>query len=265
MDHLWQADEYQQHSSIQYEAAKLLLSKVKLTGSEQVLDVGCGDGKISAIIAAQIPEGSALAVDVSPQMIEFAKMNFPKSSYSNLSFLLEDAQELNYDQHFDLVFSSFAIQWFLNKSAFLKGACKSLKTSGHLALTIPLGISDPLEQAIEKITSLPKWSSYFQNFHKDWHFVKEEEFAQLLRRENFAITYFESVRHKTLFSTLEHFKYYVLQWFPYLRVIPEPLKEPFFNEIIDKYIEIEPILPDGKTPFNFSRLDVIARKFSPLT
>ena len=44
-------------------------------------------------------------------MINFAQSQFPNDLYTNLNFSLKDAQNLDYFENFDVVFSSFALQW----------------------------------------------------------------------------------------------------------------------------------------------------------
>ncbi|KAF5426918.1 Trans-aconitate methyltransferase [Candidatus Methanomarinus sp.] len=58
----WNAKEYANFSAEQQKWAEELLSKLALKGNERVLDIGCGDGKITAGIAQLLPEGSVLAV-----------------------------------------------------------------------------------------------------------------------------------------------------------------------------------------------------------
>ena len=51
----WDPQEYRNSSSNQRTWAVELLSKIDLSGSETVLDIGCGDGEITALIAARVP------------------------------------------------------------------------------------------------------------------------------------------------------------------------------------------------------------------
>jgi trans-aconitate 2-methyltransferase len=68
----WNAESYSRQSSLQQAMAEEQLSSLTLEGSERILDVGCGDGKITAAIAARVPRGSVLGVDPSRDMIAFA-------------------------------------------------------------------------------------------------------------------------------------------------------------------------------------------------
>jgi SAM-dependent methyltransferase len=53
----WDARDYAKHSTAQFSWAKELIEKLNLTGNESVLDIGCGDGKVTAQIAENLPAG----------------------------------------------------------------------------------------------------------------------------------------------------------------------------------------------------------------
>ncbi|MCP6756534.1 class I SAM-dependent methyltransferase, partial [Klebsiella pneumoniae] len=71
--HYWNAEEYHIHSQAQAYAALELLTSFNFKGDEQVLDIGCGDGKITSAIANSLPNGIILGIDISQTMIEFAQ------------------------------------------------------------------------------------------------------------------------------------------------------------------------------------------------
>jgi len=77
---------------VQHFWARELLGKLGLRGNEDNLDLGCGDGKVTAELAALVPNGSVHDVDNSPQMIELARATFPAASHLNLSFQLLDVR-----------------------------------------------------------------------------------------------------------------------------------------------------------------------------
>ena len=101
----WQADDYSRQSSLQQAMADELLAKWTLRGDERALDVGCGDGKITAQIADRLPQGAVLGVDPSRDMIAFASARFGAPVHSNLRFEVGDARRLPYRREFDLVVS----------------------------------------------------------------------------------------------------------------------------------------------------------------
>src|SRR5437588_3230886 len=97
----WNADDYNRHSSLQQAMAEEQLSLLTLGGAERILDVGCGDGKITAAIAARVPRGSALGVDPSRDMIAFASSHFGPPARANLRFDVADVRRLPCRDEFD--------------------------------------------------------------------------------------------------------------------------------------------------------------------
>lgn len=255
----WNAHDYCLNSAIQKDAASHLLKLIPWKGNERVLDVGCGDGKITAIIAHLIPNGHVSGIDISEEMIHFAQQRFAKNNHDNMDFSLGDARQFHYSQPFDIIFSSFALQWLKIKNSFFESAYNNLTKSGILLLTIPLGISAALEESIQILTTSPQWSSYFSTFTPEVNFLSEDGYKNLLSQFKFQSLQFTVNHHKTLFSSREDFEKYVRQWFVYLNALPDELKEVFFNQVIEKYLEIEKI-NGGEILFTFPRLDIMACK-----
>src|SRR5277367_6388290 len=82
----WNAAEYAANSTVQQSWARELIAKLHLRGDEHVLDVGCGDGKVTAEIARAVPRGSVAGIDASAEMIGFARKTFPAGRFPNLKF-----------------------------------------------------------------------------------------------------------------------------------------------------------------------------------
>jgi trans-aconitate 2-methyltransferase len=109
--YVWNADDYAKHSSSQYKWAQELIPKLKLSGSEALLDIGCGDGKITAVLAKSLPHGCIVGIDSSENMVTLAQHTFPPDAYPNLSFQRMDARALTFQEKFDHVFSNAALHW----------------------------------------------------------------------------------------------------------------------------------------------------------
>src|SRR5271166_182017 len=107
----WNASDYNHISTLQEVMAEEEIGRLKLDGAERVLDVGCGDGKVTAAIADRVPRGSVLGVDPSHNMIAFAASHFGATVRANLRFEVADARRLPYRCEFDLVVSFNALHW----------------------------------------------------------------------------------------------------------------------------------------------------------
>jgi trans-aconitate 2-methyltransferase len=92
---VWNPADYAANSAAQLAWARELITKLHLHGNERILDVGCGDGKVTAELARAVPQGVVTGVDSSAEMIRFASTAFPQSRINNLKFKIADARELN--------------------------------------------------------------------------------------------------------------------------------------------------------------------------
>ena len=73
-----------------------ILDKAKLAGlqaNHRILEVGCGIGTVSHLLATQVPQGKVLAVDISPESIEKARVLWKKQG--NLKFDVSDMSDFN--------------------------------------------------------------------------------------------------------------------------------------------------------------------------
>ncbi|HSJ69149.1 MAG TPA: class I SAM-dependent methyltransferase, partial [Anditalea sp.] len=78
------------------------LVKAGLKSHHHVLEVGCGIGTVSQLIAKKTKKGSVLAVDISPESIGKAKLLW--GNHNNLSFKVSDMRDFNGEgQKFDFI------------------------------------------------------------------------------------------------------------------------------------------------------------------
>jgi trans-aconitate 2-methyltransferase len=103
--HTWDPCDYERHSVAQESWVRDCLARLRLRGDERILDLGCGDGRVSFNLAALVPVGEVLAVDASPEMIAHAREKHLGAARANLDFAVADATGLANEERFDLVVS----------------------------------------------------------------------------------------------------------------------------------------------------------------
>src|SRR5215471_1288731 len=91
--HVWNAADYAANSAVQLVWARELIERLHLRGDERILDVGCGDGKVSMELARAVPRGAVVGIDASPQMIEFARQASELGS-AKMEIHVMDAQRI---------------------------------------------------------------------------------------------------------------------------------------------------------------------------
>lgn len=158
----WNASAYHDRAALQRWLAEASLANLELEGAEAVLDLGCGDGRITAEIAQRLPDGKVLGVDPSRQMVDFARRTY---NAPNLRFETGDARALPYQAEFDLLVSFNALHWALPVSSTLAPIRASLRPGGRALLQlVGLGERKSLEEVLEDTRQQPGWSPFFVGF-----------------------------------------------------------------------------------------------------
>ena len=128
----WNAKAYKESSHHQFQWGLELLDKLALKGNESVLDIGCGDGKLTIEIAKRVPDGYVVGIDNSEEMINFARNTFPKDKYPNVDWQIMNATEIDFDNEFDAAYSNAVLHWIKDHVAILRGVKRSLKPGGRI-------------------------------------------------------------------------------------------------------------------------------------
>ncbi|WP_372995208.1 class I SAM-dependent methyltransferase [Lutispora sp.] len=258
----WDANDYNKNSSMQYTLANELIPKLGLKGNERVLDVGCGDGKITAEIAKLLPDGSIVGIDISEDMINFSKKNFASQGIKNIDFIVDDATKMDFYDEFDLIVSFTCLHWIEDHVAVLNNVRKALKNSGRLFMQCGgKGNMPHLIEALLNIASKDKWSKYFENFNFPWFFYGIDEYNTWLEQIGLIKKRVELVPKDIVHKGKEGLMGWIrTTWMPYTSRVPKELQSNFIEEIVDLYMMDNPIDDKGLLHVHMVRLEVEAIK-----
>jgi trans-aconitate methyltransferase len=141
----WDPELYEARYSFVWQFGQDLISLLDPKPGEKILDLGCGTGQLTAKIAER--GATVVGLDASPGMIGQARQNFPE-----LSFVLQDATRIGFQNEFDAVFSNAALHWMLDQRAVARGISSALKRGGRLIAELGgRGNIRHIEQAIESV------------------------------------------------------------------------------------------------------------------
>jgi trans-aconitate 2-methyltransferase len=259
--HNWDPKLYSSNSSPQQAWGITLLAKLNLNGNEKVLDVGCGDGKLSVEIAKKLPEGSVLGIDLSNEMITFARNHYPPKQFPNLTFIQTDASKLTFNSEFDIAFSNATFHWIRDHEPVLKCLWKCLKPGGLLLAQFGgRRNAEEIFKIVELMIENGKWSPYFRDFVFPFRFYELEEYRDLLKNTSFSVKRLEKIPKDMVLEG----KKGLSEWMsasimhPYIKRIPQNMKEDFMNELIDSFIGTNPLDDKGHSHVRMIRLEIEA-------
>ena len=258
----WNAAEYAANSAVQHSWARELIAKLKLRGDEHILDVGCGDGKVTAELARAVPRGSVLGVDASAEMIGFAQKTFLKSRNSNLKFQIADARKISTKTKFDLVFSNAALHWVDDHEKFLRGAASVLKTGGRLVVSCGgKGNAHDVFLALRPEMRLKRWRDFFRGMPLPYFFYAPGDYEKWLPKFGFRIHTLQLAPKDASYAGAEGFATWLrTTWLPFVQRVPENLREEFIAAVAQRYLAKHPPDADGNVPVRMVRLEIDAIK-----
>jgi ubiquinone/menaquinone biosynthesis C-methylase UbiE len=233
---------YNQYATFQYAVARAQAETLQLKGTERILDLGCGDGAVTAYLATQVPAGSIIGIDLAPTMIEFAKSTYaPK--LSNLSFDVQDIDRLTYQNEFDVVTSFFALQQVPDLNKALANVYRALKPGGRAFLFLPMFNDSPFHDHWRKTISHPQWQQFFKHQPPASGFKSPQELSttsleELCGNSNFANWQIEASFIPYTFANKAAFKTWhkeldkIFNFVPWSNVPSEALEDAFIDDLL---------------------------------
>lgn len=252
----WDSEKYNENSMLQYKAFMALAQKYQFRCDEEILDIGCGDGKITKELSGKIPKGRILGIDVSRNMIEFAKTHYQAD---NLTFELWDAENIcSLNRKFDLVVSSFALHWVRNKIKTFQGVKSCLKPEGKAILIMPH--RNQLTAKIkEEMILEPQWKEYFFDYTDPTLQVENCDYKQYAIEAGLEVTSYETYPVTTYFKTTIDLKNFLRSITPHLTRLPsDEFKNRFMDEFIMHYLSKNPAEKDGSCSVTYTYVNLLA-------
>jgi SAM-dependent methyltransferase len=171
---IWSAEGYQHHAAFVSTLGEELVSWLNPRPGERVLDLGCGDGRLTEMLAAS--GASVVGADRSPEMARAARQR-------RLDVVVVDGQQLPFDSDFDAVFSNAAMHWMPDADAVAAGVHRALRPGGRFVAEFGgHGCVAAIQTALRAVLATRSIA-----LGSPWYFPTDTEYADVLERNGFEL------------------------------------------------------------------------------
>lgn len=237
-------------------AAADLIARVPLPSLGKGVDLGCGPGNSTALIAARFPEAQLVGVDSSPEMIAAARAAVPAAT-----FAVGDFETFAPTQDTGLIFANAAFQWSADPVGLSARLLAALQPGACLAFQVPQNYDQPSHTAIEAVVGAGPWAAALAGVptYDPGGFARADAYARALS------AYADSLDiWTTTYLHVLNGPDPVFTWMsstglrPFLAALEGPAQDAFAAAMKAAYSRAYPPEPDGTTLFAFRRLFVVA-------
>jgi trans-aconitate 2-methyltransferase len=224
---LWDGKQYKENSSPQEASASELINSIKFTGSEWVLDIGCGDGRITQKIGSLIPNGKVIGIDPSGSMIAEAKKHAVMNG--KIVFLEKNAEDFSFNERFDFVFSFHTLHWVKDKSRVFNNIHTHLKTGGKFIF-----ITSGRENShIANVFAQKKWQGQLRDYGSKFHSTDENKIRAMLEEAGLTVESIKAEYWSKYYSGRGELINWLMTWVPYATGLDKGNAMVFSAEIAD--------------------------------
>jgi trans-aconitate 2-methyltransferase len=286
----WNPDQYLKFSDERTQPCRDLASRIAVEHVRTAIDLGCGPGNSTQVLAERWPDAQITALDSDTAMINAAIESHPrgrwitgdiakwaagkppnetaeKSAESAAAKPAEKADETaetaveTDGELYDVVFSNAALQWLPDHATVYPQLFSHVAPGGALAVQIPSSFDRPAHRLLREMAASIGWRKWFPTGRvRNWHAHDHEFYYDLLaplasRVDVWQTEYFHVMPNAEA----------VVEWYrgtgmrPYLSAIGEDAdRDKFVAEYIEKIRAAYKPRPDGRILFPFLRIFLIA-------
>lgn len=243
----WSASDFAKNGRFIHDMAGPIFALLAPKPGERILDLGCGDGTLTAEIEAA--GADVLGIDASEELLAVARMK-------GLSVKKIDAHALDYVQEFDAVFSNAALHWMQAPDLVIEGVARALRPGGRFVGE--LGGHGNVAAIATAIRAVVKARGGDPEHAVRWYFPTMEEYGALLSEHGFA------VREMALVPRSTPLKADMQGWLgTFCRFFFDQFEEPDRSAVLAEVLELlKPSLCDteGRWTVNHIRLRFSAER-----
>jgi trans-aconitate 2-methyltransferase len=254
----WSPEQYMIFENERTRPVRDLLNAVAPLDAHSVVDLGCGPGNSTEVLAARFPDSTVTGLDSSHDMIAEARNRLPQWRFDVATIETWDDPG-----PFDVILANAVLQWVPNHEILLPYLISKLAPGGNLAVQMPDNLDEPAHRLMRDVAAQGPWAAKLASAAASRTAVRNAGwYYRLLKPHCSRVDVWRTVYHHPLAGGADG----IVEWFKGSGLLPflSPLAEDEQSAYLDRYrasvARAYPAQPDGTVLLPFPRLFVVATR-----
>lgn len=261
----WNPDQYLKFAEPRLRPAVDLLRQITIANPSTVVDLGCGTGNTTQLLAQRWPNARIIGVDNSPDMLARAQpqphlQSESVGSHSNIQWQQHDLAVWLTTDPVDLIYSNAALHWLGEHDALFPRLLKQLAPGGTLAVQMPRNFDAPSHRMVADVAMQGPWRARLEHLVRPAPVAPPQFYYGLLSGLVADLDIWECEYLHVLEGNDAVKEWTKGSWLkPFLDALDEPWKSDFEHEYARRLRPHYPQSVNGRTLLPFRRLFMVAR------
>ena len=231
-DVIWDPEQYVRGNYFQNEVNEAFRTRFNVEPFGNILDVGCGDGQYSCLLADKIKQGQILGIDSSTDMINHANQYWARK---NLSFEVHRIEEFQPSIAFDFALSFWCLHWTHIDVSF-PAIFHALKRGGRLYAVFSSFSDNSILQTWHALAKQNRYRSltdkYINASNQDGPYFYRV--MNIIHRLPFKQVKLNLQTTHIYFPTIDYFKSLLLTM-PFMKTFPPEIIDDLIEDMLEAF------------------------------
>jgi len=254
----WSAEQYVKYEDERTRPVRDLIAGIPNSIARTAVDLGCGPGNSTELLAVRFPDAEVMGIDNSPEMLAAARERLPATR-----FALDDIADWSRGAGtVDVILANASLHWLPDHAALMPALLARLNSGGALAVQMPDNLDEPAHRRMREIALLPRWTDRLAEAGRPRDRGRTAAYYyDLLSPGSTRVDVWRTIYHHRMASAAG-----IVEWFKGSALIPllAPLDDGERGDFLAAYLEaITPDYPaqaDGSVLLPFPRLFFVATR-----